>query len=138
MIVLALALLAVEDGVRMIAPGPLPRTEAQAMVKARFAIIDLNSDGTIDAAEAHAAAVAAAAEMDRNPGRKIVSDIPGSGPDEGWFTRIDANRDGRVTLAELSAAPLANFDRIDANHDGILSPEERAADPQMHSGPRRQ
>jgi hypothetical protein len=138
MIALALALLAIQDGRRMVAPGPLSRMEAQAMVKARFAIIDLNSDGTIDPTETHAAAVAAAADMDRNPGRKIVSDIPGSGPDESWFVKTDANRDGRVTLAELSAEPLANFDRIDTNHDGILSPEERAVDPQMHSGPRRQ
>ncbi|HEY8593022.1 MAG TPA: hypothetical protein VIL42_09200 [Sphingomicrobium sp.] len=108
------------------------------MVRTRFAVLDANSDGGIDKDEAHAAAVAAAAALQASPGRRMVSDIPGSGPDESWFDKSDADRDGRVTLAELSVEPLANFDRIDSNKDGILSVEERAADPQVRTGPRRQ
>lgn len=42
-----------------------------------------------------------------------------------WFTKADANNDGRVTLAEAKARPLAHFDKADANKDGTLTPEER-------------
>jgi Ca2+-binding EF-hand superfamily protein len=41
------------------------------------------------------------------------------------FDMADANRDGRVSLAEAQAAALRHFDRLDLNHDGVLSPEER-------------
>jgi hypothetical protein len=44
-----------------------------------------------------------------------------------WFDRADANHDGKLTLAEASAAPLAMFDRADTNHDGTISPEEAKA-----------
>ncbi len=39
----------------------------------------------------------------------------------------DANRDGRVTLAEATTGALRHFDMMDANRDGRLTPEERAA-----------
>jgi hypothetical protein len=44
-----------------------------------------------------------------------------------WFETADANTDGRVTLAEAKAKPLARFDASDTNKDGTLSPEERRA-----------
>ena len=44
-----------------------------------------------------------------------------------WFARIDADKDGKVTLAEASAHALARFDKADANKDGTLTPEERKA-----------
>ena len=39
----------------------------------------------------------------------------------------DANRDGRVSLAEATAGALRHFDMMDGNRDGRLTPEERAA-----------
>ena len=39
----------------------------------------------------------------------------------------DANRDGRVSLAEANAGALWHFDMMDSNRDGRLTPEERAA-----------
>lgn len=42
-----------------------------------------------------------------------------------WFDRMDANKDGKVSLAEAQAQPLAMFDKVDTNHDGTISPEER-------------
>jgi hypothetical protein len=39
----------------------------------------------------------------------------------------DANRDGRVTLAEATSGALRHFDMMDTNHDGRLTPEERRA-----------
>ena len=41
------------------------------------------------------------------------------------FKLVDANNDGRVTLAEATSGALRHFDSMDANHDGRLTPEER-------------
>ncbi|ATE63325.1 EF-hand domain-containing protein [Rhizorhabdus dicambivorans] len=43
------------------------------------------------------------------------------------FERADANKDGKVSLAEAQAPALAMFDRVDANRDGTISPEEHKA-----------
>ena len=42
------------------------------------------------------------------------------------FEMADANKDGRVSLAEAQAAALAHFDRVDLNHDGKITPDERS------------
>ena len=39
----------------------------------------------------------------------------------------DADKDGRITLAEAEALALQHFDRLDANRDGQVTPEERRA-----------
>jgi len=44
-----------------------------------------------------------------------------------WFERADADKDGKLTLAEAQAGPLAMFDKVDANKDGVISPEEHEA-----------
>jgi Ca2+-binding EF-hand superfamily protein len=44
-----------------------------------------------------------------------------------WFDRVDADRDGRISLAEAQRAATVLFERLDTNHDGTLSPDERAA-----------
>jgi Ca2+-binding EF-hand superfamily protein len=41
------------------------------------------------------------------------------------FEMADANRDGRVSLAEAQTAALRHFDMMDSNRDGRLTPEER-------------
>jgi hypothetical protein len=50
----------------------------------------------------------------------------------------DANRDGRVSLAEAQAAALAHFDKADVNHDGKITPDERGHGHQMMRIERRQ
>lgn len=37
----------------------------------------------------------------------------------------DANKDGRLSLAEAQQLSLQRFDRVDVNHDGTVTPEER-------------
>jgi len=49
------------------------------------------------------------------------------GPGGGMFATADANKDGKLTLAEMQARPLQWFDSIDTNKDGTISPEERKA-----------
>ena len=43
------------------------------------------------------------------------------------FERIDANKDGRISLAEVTTQRLRAFDRVDANRDGRITREERQA-----------
>jgi Ca2+-binding EF-hand superfamily protein len=43
------------------------------------------------------------------------------------FDRMDGDRDGALTLAEMSARPLAMFERADSDHDGTVTREERRA-----------
>jgi len=39
----------------------------------------------------------------------------------------DANKDGKITLAEAETMALQHFDQMDTNHDGQVTPEERKA-----------
>ena len=41
------------------------------------------------------------------------------------FDMADANRDGRVTMAEGTAAAYRHFDMADANRDGQITRDER-------------
>jgi Ca2+-binding EF-hand superfamily protein len=41
------------------------------------------------------------------------------------FNRVDANKDGRISLAEATQLRLQAFDRADLNRDGRLTREER-------------
>ncbi|HEX6741283.1 MAG TPA: EF-hand domain-containing protein [Sphingomicrobium sp.] len=62
------------------------------------------------------------------PGVKVMrfhrSDLA-MGMHKAMFERADANRDGRVSLQEMTNAALHHFDEADANHDGRLTPDER-------------
>jgi Ca2+-binding EF-hand superfamily protein len=40
--------------------------------------------------------------------------------------RLDANKDGKISVDEYRAPILAGFDRIDTNKDGTISADERA------------
>jgi hypothetical protein len=52
------------------------------------------------------------------------------------FEMADANKDGRVSLQEATAAAVQHFDRADLNHDGKLTPEERRQAHQQLRGQR--
>lgn len=43
------------------------------------------------------------------------------------IARMDGNRDSQISLAEHRTATLANFDRIDSNKDGVVTPAEMKA-----------
>ena len=84
----------------------------------KFAAVDTNHDGVISREEA-----AAAPELSAH------------------FDEVDADRDGRVTPAELKAyakthrngsgGKTKGFESLDTNHDGVITREEAAAAPKM-------
>lgn len=103
----------------------------------RFAMMDTDKNGQISKAEydAHNAARAEKREewhKDRGDGRDgghrgHHGMMMGGRMGGDHFARMDANTDGKVTLAEMSAKPLTMFDKADANKDGTVTPEERKA-----------
>lgn len=121
-----------------------------------FAMLDKNHDGSLSKDE-YMAPPPHDGMMDHGPDGHDMPPPPG-GPDgdhdggpmhghhrmmmmhmggmhmgDKWFDRADANHDGKLTLAEASAGPLAMFDRADTNHDGTISPDEhKAAMEKMH------
>jgi Ca2+-binding EF-hand superfamily protein len=104
---------------------------------AMFDRLDANRDGSISRAEF----AAAPARQDGRQARRSDRDADGGtargarmrggalGLRGHLFDMADANRDGRVTMAEATAAAYRHFDMADANRDGQITREERM---QMH------
>jgi len=99
------------------APGAPGINPAQA-----FDRVDANHDGVITRDE-FAAAPHPGMQMMRVRMARGMGGMARMGGK--MFERADANRDGRVSLAEAQTAALAHFDRADLNHDGQLTPQER-------------
>lgn len=89
--------------------GAISRAEFLELRKATFARIDTDNSGTITRAEIEAARA------------KLPQGKRGGGEDRIWAQ--DANRDGKLTLAEYTAR-TRGFDMADRNRDGVLSPAE--------------
>jgi streptogramin lyase len=106
------------------------RTEMQSK---HFEMMDSNKDGSISRAEFDAGHKdgmndGAQGKMGReNMGREKMG---GRGGDDGAGSRLmraDANKDGKVTLAEMNTATLTRFDATDADKNGTVTPQERRA-----------
>ncbi len=110
------------------AAGKADRQARMATRRAeRFAALDINHDGQLSRGE-FTAPGAGRANGERHGARGDRGMRGGRGGfGQRWFVRADANKDGRVTLAEASAAAMARFDKTDANHDGTISADERRA-----------
>lgn len=83
-----------------------------------FAKADANKDAVITRAEFNAMGQQIKARMEK---AGMAKDKMASR----MFDAADANRDGRVSLAEMQQAALTRFDKLDANRDGKISPDER-------------
>jgi EF hand len=96
-----------------------------------FERLDTNRDGSISRAEWDARAAERqqrrAARGDVRDGRRMAHGMRmfGAGLRGRMFDLADADRDGRVTMAEAQQAALQHFDRVDVNRDGTVTPEER-------------
>ncbi len=98
---------------------------------ASFAALDANKDGQISRAEFDAPRGGDRAErrerrMERRAFRAHHRGLARFGGAK-LFERLDADRDSRVSLAEVTGAALRRFDMSDANKDGTVTREERRA-----------
>jgi len=82
--------------------GVITRAEAEAARTAQFNRLDTNEDGYLSQAERSAAPRAA----------RMLNRLP------------DGDSDGRISRAEMMAAPYRGFDRLDADGNGTLSAQE--------------
>ncbi|MCB2066770.1 MAG: EF-hand domain-containing protein [Erythrobacter sp.] len=116
----------------------------QSVIRERFARIDSDHSGQIDAAEfvawqdalGSAAASEQAMAMERGPVREAIEpelrDDPRGGMLAGLIAPLDAmvltnansNYDGGLSLAELLAFEGRRFDSADADHDGRVTMNE--------------
>lgn len=101
--------------------------QAQRDPNAAFDRMDTNRDGALtrdEFARARDVRVERRAAMTQQRGMR-----GGGGGMMGaaMLRMADANRDGRVSLAEATSGALRHFDMVDTNRDGRITPEERAA-----------
>ncbi len=82
------------------------KAEMQARSRVVFTRLDTDKNGQLSQAEFAKAAEAAP-----------VNAAP-------MLNRMDSNRDQQISLKEYSTGALANFDKLDADKDGIVSPAE--------------
>lgn len=103
---------------------------------AAFEKADANQDGIITRAEFAAARTARFDTMDRNHDDAIskadfacLAKFRPQAVDrlEAMIAQADANRDGRLTRAEMASAPAPIFERADSNNDGAIDSAELAA-----------
>jgi Ca2+-binding EF-hand superfamily protein len=89
-----------------------------------FARADANKDNVLTRAEFDAMGAQLKARMEH-------ASVARGGMATRMFDKSDSNKDGRVTLAEMQQAALAQFDRADLNHDGTITPQERQQERQL-------
>ena len=132
-------------------PQPISRTVYMSRIDSGFGEIDTNKDGYASRAEIEAAETksievrkaqlikqreTAFRQLDKDKNGTLslaefnsaVAAQPTRKADATpRLTRLDSNKDGRVSMVENRAPASATFDKLDTNKDGILSVEEQKA-----------
>ena len=128
---------------------PISKAVFLQQVDAAFNAVDLNKDGFTDRSELEAAQAksfaarkaqviqgreAAFRELDKDKNGSLTlaefnavvtaTAVPKADATP-FLTRLDANKDGKISLAENRSPATTQFDRADTNKDGSLSPAER-------------
>jgi Ca2+-binding EF-hand superfamily protein len=94
--------------------GAVTRADAEAAIAGQFALIDADGDGYITQDEMKAHQDARRAEMQERRAERAAA----------RWAELDTDGDGRLSLAEYTAARIKPFDRIDANNDGVVTADE--------------
>lgn len=133
-------------------PQPVSRAVYMSRIDGGFSSIDTNKDGFTDRAEIEAAESrlinnrrsqqlkqreAAFRQLDKDKNgslslQEFNAAIAAQGAKPSAtprLTRLDTNKDGKISMAENRTPAAARFDRIDTNKDGILSVEEQKKAP---------
>ncbi len=126
---------------------PLARSSFIATMDSEYRKLDANKDGSVSKSEVQAEnqriGEAAAAQRARAQFLSIDADRNGQiGVEEfvraqvgqlkkedfsAMASRLDTNRDQKITIVEYRTLTLASFDRLDADKDGVLSEQEQRA-----------
>ncbi len=121
----ALALFMLQAQPMHVAPGPLPKAEAERRAGERFADLDLNEDGSIERDEvrarfdfeASAEATYAASRQSKKasaPRPAVRAPRTDWAAADSWFAAADKDGDGKVTRAELDAHLGAHIEQLGA------------------------
>lgn len=111
--------------------GLISKAENRAAVEARFARMDADKDGTVEAGERRGPGMGQRGERGER-GRMGRRGGEGHG---GLMRMADTNRDGAVSRAEYDAAMAQRFAKLDTNRDGKLDPADRPARPMAPPAP---
>ncbi|HEY0624358.1 EF-hand domain-containing protein [Sphingomonas sp.] len=117
------ALAAIQTAPVGVAPGPLPKAEAERRVAERFADLDLNEDGVIERDEVRARfdfdasanatyAAASRAKKAGDPRPAVDARQPPFAKADAWFAAVDADRNGKITRDELTRYAGADIEQI--------------------------
>ena len=118
-----LALAAAQNPPLSVAPGPLPRAEAERRVAERFADLDLNEDGVVERDEVRARfdfdasvdatfSAASKAKKAGDPRPAVDARQPEFAKADAWFAAVDADKDGKITRAELTRYLGADVEQL--------------------------
>ncbi|HEU0311291.1 MAG TPA: EF-hand domain-containing protein [Sphingomicrobium sp.] len=130
-------------------PQPVSRSVYMSRIDSGFSEIDTNKDGFADRAEIEAAETKAIAarrtqqlnqreaafrQMDKDKNGSlslaeftsvVTAEPPRKADATPRITRLDTNKDGKVSMSENRAPAIAQFVQLDTNKDNILSTEEQ-------------
>jgi Ca2+-binding EF-hand superfamily protein len=106
-----------------VAPGPLPKAEAERRVAERFADLDLNEDGGVERDEVRARfdfettanatyAAAQKAKKAGDPRPAIDSRQQPFAKADAWFAAVDTDKDGKITREELARYAGADIEQL--------------------------
>ncbi|MEG3181068.1 EF-hand domain-containing protein [Sphingomonas sp. LT1P40] len=120
---IALTLLALQTQPMGVAPGPLPKAEADRRVAERFADLDLNEDGSIERDEVRARfdfdastdatfTAAQKAKKASDPRASVEARLPAFARADAWFVAVDTDKDGKIARAELAAHMGADGEQL--------------------------
>ena len=97
--------------------GTISRAEYQAWIDGRFAKLDANGDGVVNADEV-ATSPAAVQRVQKRA--------------EGFVNRYDTNGNGEVSKADFEAKEMQRFDRLSNGADSVTEDQFTAARPFKH------
>jgi Ca2+-binding EF-hand superfamily protein len=104
----------------------LPRAQFIADMDNEFRKMDADKNGQLTRAEIEQYQKLQAMAQGRSRNRALFAQLDAANG-QPMIARMDGNRDSQVSLVEHRAATVANFDRLDADKDGIVTAAEMKA-----------